>query len=331
MTGIFAALAFFFGQRKRPKLCGLSLVFAFLTFLIAEINAGTTFTFQNHLTTEQILCWTVGFFFLLFAFFLIKEDHFSYAFMAFLFSVGACFCGLSGVQAILKTHLLQEVTTSLKGYGDKLDKFQTTVTDMRDDLRRQQSILASNQNALGTVEAQIQGAQIGVTNAQQGITNQFQKITVLQDRISAAQTNINDQEKKLSDVAYWVQNLYAEVTNETFSSTNVDNLAFFSTTNKSEIVALFRLGGAPIVGSIEGFFWDKNRLSEERIVMNWHRAGLNIGTVKLLDCDTNSLRLSFRYVIDTRQTNLYVRMPIPDKEVWVFPDSRWEIKNPPLD
>ena len=297
-TGIFAVLAFFLGRQKYPKLCGFSLVIAFLAFLIGEINAGATFAFQNHLTTEQILCWVVGFFFLSFAFFLVREDHFAYAFMAFLFSVGACFCGLSGVQAILKTHLLTEVTTSLKGYGEKIDKFQATVSDMND-------AIVSNQNQV-----------------------QFQW-TNFNDTVSNAEARINAQQKKIGDVEDWVQILYNQKIHDTFSALDSNHVTLYPT-NGGVLYAL-RLSTVPIVNSIEFYTVDPRSGIPQR---NWYsKSTLNLICGGLYGYDVDKVSFVIDYIGDPRQTNLYSRMPVLNKEVFFQSHSNtltWWVQSPPL-
>ena len=84
---------------------------------------------------EQIFCVVMGFVFLRVAYrWLDKPDKLGQAFLFFLVAIGFFVCTLSGVQNLIKTNILWRFTKSLEEYGNKIDTFQTSVTEMRDDL-----------------------------------------------------------------------------------------------------------------------------------------------------------------------------------------------------
>jgi uncharacterized membrane protein len=281
---------------------------------------------------EQIFCAVIGVIFLRVAFkWLDKPDKLAHAFIFFLVAIGFFVCTLSGVQSLIKTNILWKFTKSLDEYGNKIDMFQTTVSEMRDDLKKQQSILASNQTTLATIQARIQTAQSGVTNAQQDITKQFKNISALQDQITSAQTNLDAQEKQLSDVSYWVQNLYDNTTNEVLSVENPNQLLVIPGINPSENIVLIRLSAAAIPGSVEAEVNDHAHFAPIRTFVNWGKNSKNLSTLRLGSTfQTNALQLSLHYVVDTRETNLYHRMPIIGKEFWLRNDS-YDIQAPPFE
>jgi hypothetical protein len=270
---------------------------------------------------EQIFLALLGFIFLRVAYkWMDKPDKLGQAFLFFL--VAMCFfvCTLSGVQSLIKTNILWRFTKSLEEYGNKIDTFQTTVTDMRDDLKKQQSILASNQTTLSIIQSNIQAAQIGITNTQRGIANQFNEITYLQQQISAAQTNLYKQETLLANVQYWIENLYANMTFERVTNVDPTRVIMTQGTNGA-LNFLIMLKNAPITNSIEIYSLNSKGVDERfHILGNNCRNLIVVGTDNV---DTNKLRFSLQYVADRRETNLFTAMPILNKDVWIEPDGHY--------
>ena len=201
MAGLLVLLAFFFGYKKRFQMGAVIVALAFIAFLLGQFEGAGIFTFQSNLTVEQILCWTFGAAFFVFAGFLVKKEHLAYAVVVLLISAFTCFCGLSGVQALLKTHMLWQVTSSLKNYGDKIDRFQETVAAMNQDIREQQATNATTQKELKLLATRIQKAQANVDSQQIDITNQY-------SQLRSVQTDIFSQQQKLTNVESLVSLLF---------------------------------------------------------------------------------------------------------------------------
>ncbi len=88
---------------------------------------------------EQFLCWAFAFLLLAAAFRYLVKEKLSLAFTLCLFAIAFGFCGLSGVQGLLKTGLLLTVKDSLVKYGEKLETFQTNVATMKEELSQHQT------------------------------------------------------------------------------------------------------------------------------------------------------------------------------------------------
>src|SRR6185312_7684350 len=150
--------------------------------------------------------------------------------------------------------------------GDKIDSYQQTVADMHNSLSQQQLELSSNQMVLkikqdafdskiAVVESnlseqqiKLQKAELEVYSQQQDITNQFSRISVMQSDLYAAGTNLSAQSKELSDVQYFIKNLYAKTETETFTIKDTNNLMILPSPNGS-VDLIIRLSRVPIKGS----------------------------------------------------------------------------------
>ena len=77
MAGLLVLLAFFFGYKKRFQMGAVIVALAFIAFLLGQFEGAGIFTFQSNLTVEQILCWTFGAAFFVFAGSLLTLSSFS--------------------------------------------------------------------------------------------------------------------------------------------------------------------------------------------------------------------------------------------------------------
>jgi|ERR1035441_1316071 hypothetical protein len=168
--------AFWLLKKHQYRLAAFIISGAFIIFAAIQIFSNGLLGAQT-LSVEQFLCWGFGIALFTLSVYFAQKNSLSYAFAVLIMSAFSCFCGLSGVQAFLKTHLLWQVTTSLKNYGEKLDSFQTTVLDMRKSLTEQQLILGSNQMTLALL----------VTNVQKEFSERESDLKTGQDLLSAGQ------------------------------------------------------------------------------------------------------------------------------------------------
>jgi hypothetical protein len=310
---------------------------------------------------EQIICWLFALWYLRLAFDLAKvKDGLGYAFVVLIISAFSFFCGMSGVQAFLKTHMLMTVKDSFISYGEKLDRFQTNVIEMRNDLSDQQALLNSNQtvltsnlinmkkdisyrqNALGQnltnfqemvnqqgdtlakIVAQLQSAESNVSIQQLNITNQFKKMSIVQTNLDIAQSNLDAQAKQITDVEYWVKNLYAKTTTDKFTIADTNNLMIIQSSNRiTRIVA--RLTHVPIYGSVEEQVTGPFGIQQTFYELNFIE---NITSVVFSGFDTNSAVI-FHYVMDDRATNSWRHMPKLNEEILFDSDYIWRLATTP--
>ncbi len=296
---LFIAITVITALRQRYFPSALFGLFALFFFILG---------YQYNHEIEQLLCWMVGASFFVFALHLFNKEKTSYGFIVLLISIAAFVIGLSPIQALLKTHLLWQVNTSLNKLGTKMDVYIDQLAEMQTNLDANQIEIASNNVAITL-------SQKGLTNQQFIIHAQYEKILTVSSNLDAAVITISNQEKQLSDVEYWVQNLYANVTNETFSSKDTNHIVLVSNTDGSTAF-IYRLSKIPINGSVESYVRDGNSFAETRVAAV--DLVQNIGMNTLYKFDTNTTSLAFKYVIDTRATNFYKQMPILNKDFFML-------------
>jgi hypothetical protein len=274
---------------------------------------------------EQIFCAIVGGIFIWLAFTFIQKKHLPYAFVATLIGAGFLLCTLSGVQSLIKSGILWRFTQKLTSYGEKMDGFQISMNQMRDDISEQQAKLSTNQLQLAAVQDKIQKALSDISTQQSSITNQFQRILTLQNEVVSAQTNLTAQQKQLEDVEYWVQHLYDKMADETFPASDTNHVLMVPLPNGS-ITFFLRASHVPIRGSFENFVLPsagrEQRMDEGGFIKN-------IVMRNLVGGDTNTLSFRLHYVIDTRETNFYKTFPQLNTGIWIINDKTWGITNLP--
>ena len=318
MSGGFLMLAGAFAVKGKYNRSTVFGIISFLTFAIHQMHGGSGGQSEvvGKPTAEQIVCWLFGLSFFILAIIFAKKDILSYAFVIFLISSLTCACGLSGVQALLKTHLLWQATKSLNEYGEKIDKFQTTMADMQQRLDMHQASLETNQiditNTLSLVIAN-----------QTSLSNQVINSRLLSGKLDLYQTNIDAQQKKLADVEYWVENLYKNVTNETYSIADTNNFGVIPFTN-GNFEVIIKLEQTPIVGSIEAYA--RNSVGEPEQRFQTIGTSYNLLFCELLGYNSNSLITSVRYVSDKRSNKKYKHLPKINDEIFFRPDGIVQVK-----
>ena len=272
-------------KKKKYRIAAFVISGAFIVFGAIQLFSNGLLVTQN-LTIEQFLCWGFGLALFTLSVYFAHKNSLSYAFAVLVMSAFAIFCGLSGVQAFLKTHLLWQITTSLKNYGEKLDSFQTTVLDMRKGLTEQQAILASNQialallvtnvendfsrreheittnqtafqklvyrqgNELAVIEARIQDAESNVLSQQSDITKQFLKLSLIHSNLDLVQVDILSQERQLTNVESLVNALYSNTEDELIETSDTNNLIVLKQSGRQ--IVFMKLKHVPIPNSIQG-------------------------------------------------------------------------------
>jgi hypothetical protein len=302
MAGFLLGFAIFFGCKNRPNWCGVAAILAFGAFFIGELLSPGTLLWGN-VTLEQVLCWVVGLAFFCFAGYMVKKNHVSYGFIAFLVSAFTCFCGLSGVQAFLKTHMLWRVTSSLKSYGDKLDEFETNVIVMQLDLKNQQATNHAQGAELQNVQNSIHVAISQLNSQQKQITTQYNRLFAIDNDVNIAITNLAGQKQQLTNVQSLVDTLYAATVTETLHGTDTNNVVIVQDFGNVKRVA-FLLQHPAIPNSIHGVVYG-GMLPSASPLLAIHNY-LNCFLCNFMILKGESVRdrtYEFQYLQDTRQTN----------------------------
>ena len=207
-------------------------------------------------------------------------------------------CAAPWFQGWAKSFMTSEILSRLTSISNQVNTIQDTTTAMHQQLEVHQREISSNQLHLAAVQNLIQINESNVVIQQSEITNQFRRIGAMQDGLAAAQTNLDSQEAKLSDVEYWVRNLYANRVNETFSITTTNNLRVLKQSSNS-FYALLRLNNAPIANSIEISYRDKDSRETVRDYMDV--IANNLLFLKLFNYDSNTLVFNINYIANATQ------------------------------
>lgn len=137
------------------------------------------------------------------------------------------------------------------------------------------------------------------------LTNQFYKMVAFQADLATAQTNLVQQQKKLEDVEFIVENLFAKMTSESLSGSDSNRVVVLNKTNNA-VQLLVKLESVPIEGSLQLIVTTPSISGRGQQMLPLKR-GITIKNVvmlKLLDFDLSTTSFGFQYAIDTRQTNL---------------------------
>ena len=127
---------------------------------------------------EQIGSVIVGLIFVWFAGKFLHKEKVGMAFALLVIAGAFFFCSFSSVQAFIKTGILWKVDQKLTEYGDKIDGFQTSVSDMRDDLGKQQVKIMVAQSNLDDVEYWVQNLYGKMTNEGVSMSDTNRVLTV---------------------------------------------------------------------------------------------------------------------------------------------------------
>jgi hypothetical protein len=254
----------------------------------------------------QIIGIIFAVFLLILAYKLYAKDRFPSAVLVVWASVFIFLCSWPWFQGWAKSFFASTVTTQLKELGKQVNTVQETTTAMHNQLEKHQTEIDKHQKELDVVQAKIREAELNVFSQQSDITNQFRQISIVQSGLANAQTNLDAQAKQLSDVEYWIKNLFDKTTNETLTIVVTNNLIFRAETNGGVMyIALLR--HIPIEGSVELSVEDANSKYPRRAYPK--TIFKNVMGGRLFGFDTNTLSMSFHYVIDTRDTNIIQKPP----------------------
>jgi hypothetical protein len=239
-------------------------------------------------------------------------------------------------QGFFKSFISSEIMAKFKTLGNQVNAVQDTTTEMLNNFSNQVVIiqetnklmaaeLNNHQSELEQIQKYIRLEQINIKNEHLVITNQIETNKLFQASLASAITNVNAQQKQLSDVEYWVQHLYDKSTNELFTIADTNRLMLIPNTNGG-IYYFIMLSYPPIHGSIELTIDDGSMGSWSR--RYYTDEIYNICHGALYKYDSNSLKLSYHYVVNENETNYYKRMPLYNKEMFLLSGKDFSVTKP---
>jgi hypothetical protein len=181
-------------------------------------------TVRNVPVNEPIVCWFFASGVLVVAYLFITKDKLTQGFITLLISVFIFALGTSGVQQLLRTSLVSKVQSSLIDYATKLDSFQSNVFIMQDELGHQQKRIDGNQKELTLQQDSLRANEAS-------ISNRMYEVSMMQKQLETAQKCLADQQKKIENVEYLVNNLFSKTVFEINASTNSNQVIVSAGTN----------------------------------------------------------------------------------------------------
>jgi hypothetical protein len=250
-----------------------------------------------------VVCIIVGFSFLALTFRAMHKDHGTIA--CFCASLAGFFllCGLPWVQGLAKTWIVSNVGAKLAALGNQMDDVQKTTASMQNDIAQHQKELDKHQKELADQQTRIRTTHTNITAQQGSITYQYEQIAQLQAKLASTQTNIAEQQEKLSDVTYWVNNLYVNLTNDMLSVSDTNRIVLNNVTNIGLGICI-TLRHVPIPQSIQvtAFTTEGFNIPQPIDPPYGTYKNLLFGGLKGYNAKTTTLRI--QYVKDTRRTHV---------------------------
>ena len=258
-------------------------------------------------TIGQIIGFGFSCFLLRLAFKFFRKEKWTQCVFAMWAGAFVLLCSFSWFQGWAKAFIASNIRSQLATLSQQVNTVEAATTDMHTQLETHQTEIDKHQKELGEVQAKIRVAESNVFNQQSDITNQFQQISKMQSGLNGAQTNLDAQQKKLSDVEYWVRNISDNTITETFSINDTNHLVFCNATNDA-VTYIARLTYSPIKNSVEvGIKNDLGVENREFLPENFFAHNLCGG--RLVKYNTNTVKLKFHYLKDTRDKDVYEYMP----------------------
>ena len=241
----------------------------------------------------------VGVAFLWLAFKFFDKDKIAASSACALFAAICVFSSLPWVQGFTKTWIITNANEKFTQLGNQIDGVQKITSEMHGQLNEHQTKIDKHQTELDAHQMALGKAQADVITQQATNTIQLKQIAALQSEISTAQTTVMEQQKKIEDVEYLVNNLFAKTKTETFLGTDTNRVFSMNHGNGLWFV-LLRLSHVPIAQSIQcmssgtgGQFPLLPPFQPTRNVMGFY-----------IRNDPSNAKYTVQYVIDSRDTNL---------------------------
>lgn len=208
----FIGLGYLFCFKKKYIHGTVTTVLAFIIIVLAQLNSTGVPLFN--LTLEQILCWMFGLLFFTLAVIFATKDKLSYAFIILLISALTCFCGLTSVQSLLKTHMLWMVTSSLDNYAKKIDQYQETLLTIQTNLGSQQLAITTNQLEVRLNQEKLDAVGFRIANAESNVFAQQEDLARLQTKLLNQQGDVESISSNLTRQQYQIQKAGTDITGQ---------------------------------------------------------------------------------------------------------------------
>src|SRR5579872_1083181 len=187
LAAVSLCFSFWFLSKKEATRAFQSFCLMSLLVILAVVVGQS-----SRLSVENIACWTFAGFLLYLSFKFLQQGKSAEAFVIFPVAVGCFVVGLSSVQALIKTEILGTIVKTLTSYGEKVDGYQTSLIQMRNET-------FTNQQALKTVQKDIVGQQQIAERTYSDITKLAAKLNDAEARITMEhQTNLALNETNLA-------------------------------------------------------------------------------------------------------------------------------------
>jgi hypothetical protein len=265
----------------------------------------------------ELLLFAVG---SVFAFLLLKLAYKYYGLKQYFFGTwiglaGAVlmFCSMPWFQGFAKAFLNTSIISRIQSLGEQVNNVQTTTSEMHAKLELHQKEIQEIQLRLQGTEDNIVSHQSDIKIQQTSITNQFQQLAIIQ-------TNLTVQARELSDVEYWVKNLYEKSHVETFSATTTN--ALWVNTANDFVVFIGLLEQIPIGSSIELYVKDDSNKLEQRAFKILSMRNLIFYGLKRYN--TNSVSITARYTANSSATNCLRRLPILGEDIQFVDEKQFQ-------
>ena len=275
---------------------------------------------KRMIIVEQIVCWLFGGGLLYLAFRLVHKDKWGFASVVSVLVAVSILCGQSWFQGFMKSEITSVATSTLQKYGDKLDDFQNTVTNMKGELARHQKQIGEHQTELerhqkdlGIQQGEIGKAQTNIATQQGNISRQYGEVETLQRKLDDAETNIAQQQARIEDVEFLVKNLFSKMTVDDVLATNSELVKVLWFTNGAGQVFV-KLQHPAIAKSVQGFIKGPGGQGPLISIMSFRNvASFYIEPPKL---DFGNARFILQYVQDTRETNTFEKIEFDGTKVF---------------
>jgi hypothetical protein len=147
------------------------------------------------------------------------------------------------------------------------------------------------------------------------LTNQYHKILAFQAELATTQTNLLQQQKKIEDVEFLVENLFSKMTNENIAAADTNRVVVVPRTDCTQVI--IKLQHAPIAGSLQVTIKPGGGLPIPQTFAPVNELRKNLIFACLVGYDLASTSFDCRYVRDTRETNLVQRMKFSKGLLWL--------------
>jgi hypothetical protein len=270
--------------------------------------------------TGQIAAIICALILLVLAFKFFGKEKYPTSTMLALASAVILLCSFPWFQGFVKTWLVGYVRSRLNDLGQQVNQVQTATSEMHQLLATNQGQIEKHQKELEEVQAKVKDAQADLSTQQKDITNQQFRISSMQTELNTAQGDLLTQEKKLEDVDYLVKHLFESTSEETipYEDTNRVSVLDFGDGNGR---VFFKLNSIPVKNSVQGvarvYKQPPNMAFLGNQITFSPPSFNNVVVVNFKSDQAKYMTFNFRYVRDSRETNMVQKVEIRDRKVFL--------------